>query len=81
MGVLYCGWEGGCIVEVCFDYFNALGCECLRFWLAGVAGYSPERVLLGESRVGEDGGDDGVALLAGCTEDDEFGHSDDFCGR
>lgn len=27
--------------------------------------------------MGEDGGEDGVALLAGCTEDDELGHSDD----
>ena len=78
MGVLHCGWEGRWVVEVGFGYFNTLSCECLGLGFAGVAGYSPERVLLGESWVGEDGGDDGVALLASCTEDDELGHSDDL---
>lgn len=77
MCVLYCRGDGRGVVEVCFGYFNPFGSECLGFGFAGVAGYSPERVLLGEGWVGEDGGEDGVALLAGCTEDDELGHFDD----
>jgi hypothetical protein len=67
------GVKGTCRYDL-----DALGCEVLCSWLGCIAGDGANLELLGESRVVEDGPDDGATLVASGAEDgQELGHDEE----
>lgn len=56
-------------------HFDALCSESLSGWLGHIASYTTEFELVGEDGVGEDGFDDGAALVAcGAKDREDFRH-------